>query len=309
MVRRKLGENMRTTSKLVTLAVLFLFAGVAEAQWVMGVGGRIYYNGGPVGIGTTDPSADLHIKHAAADATASFETAGTANYSYGRFLIPANSTVNDTQAGFFFQEGAGNYTAGNRFYSFGFNPIADGFVILGGSAPTQRLVIKANGFVGIGTTAPAALLDVNGSVNVAGNIAAKYQDVAEWVVANQPLEPGVVVVLNPDKTNEVMPSFHSYDSTVAGVVSSKPGLILGEAALNKEQIATSGRVKVRVDATKNPIHIGDLLVTGEKAGAAMKSVALDFGGVKMHRPGTIIGKALEPLEKGEGEILVLLTLQ
>ncbi len=29
----------------------------------------------------------------------------------------------------------------------------------------------------------------------------------------------------------------------------------------------------------------------------------------MHRPGTIIGKALEPLSTGEGTILVLLSLQ
>jgi hypothetical protein len=31
--------------------------------------------------------------------------------------------------------------------------------------------------------------------------------------------------------------------------------------------------------------------------------------VAIHRPGTIIGKALEPLEGGVGEILVLLSLQ
>jgi hypothetical protein len=41
----------------------------------------------------------------------------------------------------------------------------------------------------------------------------------------------------------------------------------------------------------------------------MKSVPVNLGGVEMHRPGTIIGKALEPLEKGTGEILVLLSLQ
>jgi hypothetical protein len=41
----------------------------------------------------------------------------------------------------------------------------------------------------------------------------------------------------------------------------------------------------------------------------MKSEPLDVGGVKMHRPGTLIGKALEPLAGGEGEILVLLSLQ
>ena len=42
---------------------------------------------------------------------------------------------------------------------------------------------------------------------------------------------------------------------------------------------------------------------------AMKSEPLDLGGAKIHRPGTLIGKALEPLAKGTGEILVLLSLQ
>jgi len=41
----------------------------------------------------------------------------------------------------------------------------------------------------------------------------------------------------------------------------------------------------------------------------MKSVPVNLGGVELHRPGTLIGKALEPLEKGVGEILVLLSLQ
>jgi hypothetical protein len=41
----------------------------------------------------------------------------------------------------------------------------------------------------------------------------------------------------------------------------------------------------------------------------MKSQPVDLGGVLIHRPGTIIGKALEPLPSGEGEILVLLSLQ
>jgi hypothetical protein len=42
---------------------------------------------------------------------------------------------------------------------------------------------------------------------------------------------------------------------------------------------------------------------------AMKSLAVKLGGVEFHRPGTLIGKALEPLESGVGEILVLLSLQ
>ena len=73
-------------------------------------------------------------------------------------------------------------------------------------------------------------------------------------------------------------------------------------------IATTGRVRVRVDA-RLPIHRGDLLVSSDRPGVAMKSVPVEVGGMSVHRPGTVIGKALEPLESGEGEILVLLTLQ
>jgi hypothetical protein len=41
----------------------------------------------------------------------------------------------------------------------------------------------------------------------------------------------------------------------------------------------------------------------------MRSVPIRVGAARMHRPGTIVGKALERLAKGEGEILVLLSLQ
>jgi hypothetical protein len=66
---------------------------------------------------------------------------------------------------------------------------------------------------------------------------------------------------------------------------------------------------VKVDATRGPIRIGDLLVTSDTPGTAMKSAAIDVAGIPMHRPGTLIGKALEPLAGGQGEILVLLSLQ
>ena len=65
----------------------------------------------------------------------------------------------------------------------------------------------------------------------------------------------------------------------------------------------------KVDASRGPIQIGDLLVTSDVPGVAMKSEPIEFGGRKMHMPGTIIGKALEPLAKGRSEILVLLSLQ
>jgi hypothetical protein len=148
-----------------------------------------------------------------------------------------------------------------------------------------------------------------GNVTVTGNIAAKYQDVAEWVPALHALPAGTVVVLNPTRANQVMASGKSYDTRVAGVISAQPGLVLGVGAPDKALVATTGRVKVRVDARRAPIHIGDLLVTSDEEGMAMRSEPLDLGGTQVHRPGTLIGKALEPLESGTGEILVLLSLQ
>jgi len=178
------------------------------------------------------------------------------------------------------------------------------------SGPSPFAVL-ANGKVGIGTATPdpTYMLDVSGAIRATSVIGAVYQDVAEWVPATEAMSPGTVVILNPDRSNEVIPSAHSYDTSVAGVVSAKPGLLLGEASDTKAKIATTGRVRVRVDATLSPIRIGDLLVTSDKSGMAMKSEPMEVNGRRFHQPGTILGKALEPLDHGEGEILVLLTLQ
>ncbi len=173
------------------------------------------------------------------------------------------------------------------------------------------VVIKNNGNVGIGTgtAAPNAKLQVVGDVNVSGNIAAKYQDVAEWVTSPKAMSAGTVVVLDTAHSNQVLPSVQAYDTRVAGVVSDTPGLILGEGGDGKVKVATTGRVKVKVDATKEPVQVGDLLVTSDKEGVAMKSEPMQINGRPFHQPGTILGKALEPLKEGEGEILVLLSMQ
>jgi hypothetical protein len=165
------------------------------------------------------------------------------------------------------------------------------------------------GNVGIGKNNPTVALDVQGDIKASGNIAAKYQDVAEWVPSSEQVAAGTVLVLDTTKSNQVISSTVSYDTRVAGVVSEQPGITLGESGAGKVLVATTGRVLVKVDASQGAIHIGDLLVTSDVPGVAMKSEPVKVGNRMMHLPGTLIGKALEPLERGSGKILVLLSLQ
>ncbi|MEA2326913.1 MAG: hypothetical protein QOE68_1872 [Thermoanaerobaculia bacterium] len=169
-------------------------------------------------------------------------------------------------------------------------------------------ITQPDGNGAVNMTFNASTATFTGTVS-GGVIKANYQDVAEWVPATESMEPGTVVVLNTHRSNEVTRSTTPYDTKAAGVVSAQPGVILGIEGPSKAQIATTGRVKVRVDATHAAIRVGDLLVTGTEPGTAMRSEPLALAGIEIHRPGTVIGKALEPLASGRGEILVLLTLQ
>ena len=170
------------------------------------------------------------------------------------------------------------------------------------------------GNVGIGTTSPTSRLHVVGNAFVDGtlsgtNVQANYQDVAEWVEASSDVEAGTVVIVDPTHQNRVVPASKAYDARVAGAVSRQPGIILGEKSDTKAMVAQSGRVRIKADARYGAIRIGDLLVTSPTSGYAMRSRPMKVGGQMIHRPGTLLGKALEPLPSGEGEILVLLTLQ
>jgi hypothetical protein len=242
---------------------------------------------GNVGIGTWSPSTAKLVISGTAGLTG-LDLSSTDQYAEMR-VIRNSLNPGDKDLYLQWQAGAGSKT---HFYSDN----------------AETMTIKA-GNVGIGTASPASKLHVAGNVTIDGNINAKWQDVAEWVPSLQKLSPGTVVTLDTARDNHVVASTTSYDTRVAGVVSAQPGLTLGEAGEGKALVATTGRVRVKVDATRGAIHVGDLLVTSDVPGVAMLSQPLDLGGVPIHRPGTLIGKALESLEKGTGEILVLLSLQ
>ena len=120
-------------------------------------------------------------------------------------------------------------------------------------------------------------------------------------------EPGTVMVMGGQ--GALHPSYKPYDKCVAGVVSGagsfKPGLILDHQTdqADRMPIALFGKVYCKVDARPAPIEVGDLLTTSSEPGHAMKASE------SSQAFGAVIGKALRPLEDGQGLIPILIALQ
>lgn len=130
-----------------------------------------------------------------------------------------------------------------------------------------------------------------------------------------PVQPGMVVVIDPRQPGALRLSHEPYDRKVAGIISGANGLSPGmlmkatprTTAPGDHNVALTGRVWCWCDATTEtgtgPIEPGDLLTTSRTVGHAMK-VTPD---INAH--GAVIGKAMTPLPKGRGMVLVLVNLQ
>jgi len=135
-------------------------------------------------------------------------------------------------------------------------------------------------------------------------------DVAEHINVSEPVEPGDVVEIDPEKPGYFRKARGAYSRLVAGVISSDPGVVLGSNSDpvegegdSRPVLALAGRVPVKATTENGPIRVGDLLVASSKPGYAMRCTD------PASAVGAVIGKALEPLEEGEGMIMVQVTLR
>ena len=331
---------LSVTLCLTLLAKLVAVSASSQCSWTATASSLSAAAPCVVGIGTTTPGFPLEVAKSGGNVqyagTAYSATGGAINF-LGRGARGTSGSPGGTLSGdIFMLMGGRGYVGGSGFApqsnsritfraNNDFTATSQGGVITFDTVDSadntlvlaERMRVMADGTILIGRTTKSApppgfsnvKLDVAGDIVTSGNVNVKYQDVAEWVNASEQMTAGTVVVLSRAAVNQVTESTHAYDTAVAGVVTAQPGIILGEPGDSKEKIATTGRVKVRVDASKHPIQIGDLLVTSDRAGIAMRSEPMELNGRSFHQPGTILGKALEPMDKGEGEILVLLSLQ
>ncbi|MBS3789164.1 C10 family peptidase, partial [Candidatus Bipolaricaulota bacterium] len=128
-----------------------------------------------------------------------------------------------------------------------------------------------------------------------------YADLAEKVKVTEEVEPGDVLALDPTEPKHYRKSQKPYSNMAAGVVSTQPGMTLGNDDTSAKAImALMGTVPVKATTENGPIKPGDLLTTSSDPGRVM--VCNDTA----RCTGSIIGKALEYLEEGEGKIKILL---
>jgi len=74
-------------------------------------------------------------------------------------------------------------------------------------------------------------------------------------------------------------------------------------------VVVRGPCQVKASAVGGAIRVGDLLVTAGLGGYAARAPEVLVEGVAMAAPGTVLGKALESLDAGDGLIYVYVTLQ
>jgi hypothetical protein len=183
-------------------------------------------------------------------------------------------------------------TSGSGRGVYGYSASGFGGYFDAGSSGTALYVVG---------TASVGVLQIRGGADLA----------EKFEVACEGVKPGMVVMIDPDKTGGMKIASGAYNRCVAGVISGanelNAGMVLGEFEGNTDKahpVALTGRVWTYVDATERAVEPGDLLTTSETPGHAMPVED------QAKASGATIGKAMSKLAKGEkGLVLVLVNLQ
>jgi hypothetical protein len=135
------------------------------------------------------------------------------------------------------------------------------------------------------------------SRDTAGELATVGGDAVESTTSFpvlEAVEPGDLLTLDLERPGSLRLAGTAADGGVVGIVAGDP---FEENGVLRAPVALYGLATVKVDAGYGEIRAGDLLTSSFTPGHAMRATEIV--------PGTVIGKALEPLEAGTGLIQVL----
>ena len=128
-------------------------------------------------------------------------------------------------------------------------------------------------------------------------------------------EPGDVLLISTTTDRTLVKSTQAYSTLVAGVYATKPGVLLTEdqvaanaitganPLLRQIPMGVIGVIPTKVCNQNGPVKRGDILVTSDKPGYAMKA------DLNILKPGQAIGKALEEFNGVTGRIRVLVNVK
>lgn len=299
------AQTTVTTSGTTSSGTVPVFNGTATVT-----NSQIAVSGSNVGIGTTNPNNGmLSIVGASGASPIGWQAGSARGWQFGS---NAGANTSDDVVGLFSYKYSDNH--GTNYAPMQMWDPNNSYILL----------LPWGGNVGIGTTSPAYALDVAGQIHSTTGIV--YQDGTTQTTAwtgvlcggdyaeamnaaggKASYQPGDVLVLASGDSDDVQKSSEPYSTMVAGIYATKPGVIGRREALAKSKndipMAMVGVVPTKVSAENGPIRKGDLLVSSSTPGYAMR------GTDRSRLVGAVIGKAMQPLESGQGVIEVLVTLQ
>ena len=242
---------------------------------------------GNVGIGTIAPVAKLQVESSSHSIYGSSDSGdgviGGSTSGYGLRGESVTSTgVYGSSTNSFGLRGISSSGTGVEAYS------TSGNLVEGGNGTGRKFHITNNGTYVAGSDFAEALPVVD--------------DRAGY-------EPGDVLIVSSKVPGQVEKASRPYDLRVAGIYSTRPGMLGAEKNGTSRvdamdvPVAIVGIVPTKVTTRNGRLRVGDLLTTSSTPGYAMRCAN------RVKCTGAIVGKALEPLTQDKGIIKVLVMLR